>query len=219
MENKSYISAPSVLKRLDSVYTFGNLYLKKKRRANKRLIFDNLLHLSCFDCPLNPQESPYLWKLQGPGFHHGLWLACSSFDECNPYVHGLFLTNRSSMLLSHWLPGHRAKLLKTTWTSSRTSGKNKFECWQRLWMTSPRWMTSFPSQVITNGPLQDSWRKRIRWDEEYLASVMGLSFKCSPWPFELSIISATVIVTPSWKFVSAVHIISRHWVKGFRGKT
>lgn len=34
VENKSYISAPSVLKRLGSIYTFGNLYLKK-RRANK----------------------------------------------------------------------------------------------------------------------------------------------------------------------------------------
>lgn len=65
----------------------------------------------------------------------------------------IFLTNRSSMLLSHWLPDHRAKLLKTTWMSSKTSGRSKSECWQRPWMTSPQWMTSFLSQVITNWPL------------------------------------------------------------------
>ena len=157
VENKSYISAQSVLKRLGSIYTFGNLYLTK-RRANKRLVLDNLLHLSCFDCPSKYRETPYLLKLQGPGFQHGLWLACSSFDECNPCVHGLFLTNRSSMPLSHWLPGRRAKLLRTTWMSSKTNGKSRSECWQRLWMTSPQWMTSCPSQVTTHGPLHGIWR-------------------------------------------------------------
>lgn len=59
------------------------------------------------------------------------------------------LTHRSSMLPSPWLRGHRAKLLRTTWMSSKTSGKSRSECWLRLWMTSPQWMTSSLSQVVT----------------------------------------------------------------------
>lgn len=78
------------------------------------------------------------------------WCLISLFQFCevwSPWP-GLFLTHRSSMLLSHWLPGHRAKLLRITWTSSRTNGKSKFECWLRLWMTSHQWMTSSLFQVI-----------------------------------------------------------------------
>lgn len=64
-----------------------------------------------------------------------------------------FHPNRLSMLPSHWLLGHRVKLLRTTWMSSKTSGKNRSECSLRLWMTSPQWMTSSLSQVKMYRPL------------------------------------------------------------------
>lgn len=91
-------------------------------------------------------EPIYLWKLEGSEFQYGLFLFCR---ECSWFPVLFLINNRSSMLLSPWLPGHRAKWLRTTWMSSKTSGKSRSECWQRLWMISPQWMTFFPSQVIT----------------------------------------------------------------------
>lgn len=115
-----------------------------------------------FDCLLNTDNPLFCRSYRVQGFNVAFDLLVSFLNSVVCFW--IFLTNRSSMLLSHWLPDHRAKLLRTTWMSSKTSGRSRSECSQKLWMTSPQWMTSFLSQVITNRPLprQLEEKNRIR---------------------------------------------------------
>lgn len=68
-----------------------------------------------------------------------LWLARSYVSTFRP--------RRWSMQLWLWLHGPRAKWLRTTWMSSRTSGRSRCAYWPRPWMTSPPWTTSCPCLV------------------------------------------------------------------------
>lgn len=135
----------------------------------------------------------------------------SPFEECahGVRVPGLFLANRSSMLLSRWLPDRRAKLLRITWTSSKISGRSRSACWRRPWMTSPQWTTSSLSQVSTPTVPDQAQKEEIR-------NVAQMSQVCDS-VLSLALGALSHCCTCDYSTLLKI-LISRHWVKAWEGK-
>lgn len=58
-------------------------------------------------------------------------------------------------------------------------------------------ITSVDDFLSVSGNQKQASQKAAEGEQEYPANVMSLCFKCSSWPFELSIISANVTVASS----------------------